>query len=80
MTDKSIIDESSEVPRIKNTRITMLDILAWDRIDPDIEETLRNLFDQEENAEEVLEYLRENRDKLEDMEEDIHPDNGGDKE
>jgi hypothetical protein len=64
----SIIDDSGRIPTLKNRRVNILDVMATIRINSDPEYQFKQVWSlSEDEIEEVTEYIRENRDVLEDL-------------
>lgn len=70
MTD--IIDETSRVPKLKNRRVTIFDVMLTMRVNPNPEYQFKDVWNlSDDEIKEVREYVEENREELEELQEEV---------
>lgn len=70
MTD--IVDDSGQIPKLRNRRVNILDVMATMRINPNPEYQFKEAWNlSDEEIEDVMQYIDENRDEIEELESEV---------
>lgn len=70
MTD--IIDDSGQIPKLKNRRVNILDVMATMRINLNPERQFKWAWDlSDEEIKDITQYIHENRDEIEELESEV---------
>lgn len=67
-----IIDETERVPRLKNMRVTIFDVMLTMRVNPNPEYQFKHIWSlSDDEIEEIRDYVEENREELEELQSEV---------
>lgn len=67
-----IIDETDRVPKLRNRRVTIFDVMLTMRVNPNPEQQFEEAWRlSDEQIRDVREYVEENKEELKGLEEEI---------